>query len=129
MNKLKYIQILKCCYYKMSYLFLEPQHFLYFFFDPQAHRSLGFCFFVLDLFSKTNCSNKLKLFLPNKIYLNIFLHTLYYTFFIISTFFSFNVQKFIFLQAFILCFRFTFGALNWSNVWKKIWRNLFYSTC
>ena len=33
------------------YLFLEPQHFLYFFFDPHAQRSLGFCFFVLDLFS------------------------------------------------------------------------------
>ena len=33
------------------YLFLDPQHFLYFFFDPQAHRSLGFCFFFLDLFS------------------------------------------------------------------------------
>ena len=37
---------------KSNYLFLEPQHFLYFFFDPQAHRSLrvrvGFCFF-LDL--------------------------------------------------------------------------------
>ena len=24
-----------------SYLFLDPQHFLYFFFDPQAQRSLG----------------------------------------------------------------------------------------
>jgi len=33
------------------YLFLDPQHFLYFFFDRQAHRSLGFCFFFLDLFS------------------------------------------------------------------------------
>ena len=30
--------------------FLDPQHFLYFFFDPHEHRSLGFCFFVLDLF-------------------------------------------------------------------------------
>ena len=33
------------------YLFLEPQHFLYFFFDPHAQRSFGFCFFVLDLFA------------------------------------------------------------------------------
>ena len=35
----------------MFYLFVDPQHFLYFFFDPQAQRSLGFCFFVLDLFA------------------------------------------------------------------------------
>ena len=34
----------------MFYLFLDPQHFLYFFFDPQAQRSLGFCFFVMDFF-------------------------------------------------------------------------------
>ena len=37
--------------YSTLYLFFEPQHFLYFFFDPQAHRSFGFCFFVLDLFA------------------------------------------------------------------------------
>ena len=26
------------------YLFLDPQHFLYFLVDPQSQRSLGFCF-------------------------------------------------------------------------------------
>ena len=47
---LQFYSINKCLLLHF-YLFLHPQHFLYFFFDPQLQRSLGFCFFVLDLFS------------------------------------------------------------------------------
>ena len=45
------------------YLFLDPQHFLYFLVDPQSQRSLGFCFVIslwlflfLSLAHFYNCS-------------------------------------------------------------------------